>query len=622
MSLACGAAPTADARTKIRARWLAVPLGTRLIVLAAMGVLGTALVGYLTSLNPYAQPLHAAVVTRVVIVSTLVLTGIYALTNRLQARMGSLLIAAGFFSVLWLLNGAANAFAFTVGALTAGAAPLMFAFLLLSQPQGRVLPGPERRMIVAVTLATLPAWLLLMLFSPRAPIATPLMRCGEHCPHNLLYVGVRPAALVTVLTAIIVVLWLTVSVATAALLVRRWRQASPLVQSALGPVIVAAAAIPVLLIGYLVFRLLGSSGSQAVGASYIAITVAVPLTILTGLGRERLFVAGALTRFLGELGRTASVDPEVLMASSLGDPTLRIAYRRPNLDSYVMLDGTPVAVSAADPERAVTFINRGPDRVAVVMYSADLRDQERFIKAAAGVALMRLEGAQLEGDLRASTADLHASRIRLVEAAHEERRRIERDLHDTVQQQLVGLRIKLGMAADSLEGEPELAEQMLAQVEREIDEVLATLRNLARGIYPALLSERGVTAALTAAAQRLPIHATVRASDIGRHPEDVEVAVYFCCLEALQNVVKHGGEDATATVELSRRDNDLCFEVRDTGVGFDEGSVPPGTGLANMRDRIEAIGGTLAVHSRPGAGTAVVGSAPAALHASAGSISS
>jgi signal transduction histidine kinase len=606
----------------MRARWATVPLGTRLTLLAALGALGAAGVGYLTSLNEYAEPIGLAVVTRVVLVMTLVLTGVYALTNRLQARMGSLLVAVGLYAVAWLLNGSAAPLAFTIGVLAAGIAPIVFAALLLSHPQGRLRSRADRRVLSVAWRTIVPVWLLLMLISPRAPLSSPLMRCGIHCPRNLLFTGVRPEALETVLTVATFALWLGISCAAAALLVRRWRAASPLQRSALAPVLLAAVLIPVLLSAYLVFRQTGLSGGRLVGAAYISVAIAVPLTILTGLGRERLYVAGALTRFLRQLAESPAADPEALMAASLGDPTLRIAYRRPNVDSYVSLNGTPVTITTSDPGRAVTYVERDQDPVAAVSYSSALRDQERFIEAAASVALMRLEGAQLEADLRASTADLNASRVRLVEAAHEERRRIERDLHDTVQQQLVGLRIKLGMAADTLNAQPQVAEEMLSQVEAEIDEVLATLRNLARGIYPALLGERGVTAALTAAAQRLPIAATVKGADIGRYPEEVEVAVYFCCLEALQNVVKHGGQSATAHVHLWRQNGDLCFEVRDTGHGFDCASVDGGTGLANMRDRVEAIGGTLSVRSRSGIGTSVTGTAPARLLAtSAGAAS-
>ncbi len=151
---------------------------------------------------------------------------------------------------------------------------------------------------------------------------------------------------------------------------------------------------------------------------------------------------------------------------------------------------------------------------------------------------------------------------------------------------------------------------MLTMIGDQIDEILDTLRNLARGIYPAVLADRGLAAAVSAIAQRLPIPVSVHAEQLGRYPTDIEVATYFCCLEALQNVVKHGGPDATATVQLWAQDHALCFEVRDTGVGFDDGRTPSGNGLTNMRDRVGAIGGTIVVRSRPGEGTCITGRVP------------
>jgi hypothetical protein len=154
-----------------------------------------------------------------------------------------------------------------------------------------------------------------------------------------------------------------------------------------------------------------------VSAANISVAVTTPLSVLIGLSRERLYMAGALTRLLRNFTRTPAADPQALMASAL-DPSLRIAYPPPNLHGYVALDGTPRTPTAHEPGRAVTIVEDGQRTVAAVSYSSELRDQGRFIQAAASVALMRLESAQLKADLRASTADLYASRVRLVEAAH------------------------------------------------------------------------------------------------------------------------------------------------------------------------------------------------------------
>jgi signal transduction histidine kinase len=314
-----------------------------------------------------------------------------------------------------------------------------------------------------------------------------------------------------------------------------------------------------------------------------------------------------LAEFVNQLVRLPQADPEALMAAALRDPSLRIAYRRPGPGTYVDSHGAPVPEFPAD--RAIAWIERGGTPVAAVLYSPELSGGERFVQAAGGAALIRLETARLEADLKASAADLTASRVRLMEMAHAERRRLERDLHDGVQQHLVGLRIKLEMAAHSLKDDPAQGERVLASVGRQMDDILHEVRSLARGIYPSLLTERGLSEALRAAARNSPIAVEVRGR-VQRYSEDVEVAVYFCCLEALQNVAKHAGPDATATVILSADVRRLSFEVQDSGVGFNPTTVLTGSGLVNMRDRADAVGGNVEVSSRRGRGTTVRGSVP------------
>ena len=204
---------------------------------------------------------------------------------------------------------------------------------------------------------------------------------------------------------------------------------------------------------------------------------------------------------MNQLARAPEANPEVLMAAALRDPSLKIRYRRPGLATYVDSSGTPV--DDLPGECAVTWIEHGRMPVAGVMYSSDLVGQERFVQAAGAAALLRLEKAQLEADLKASTGDLAASRIRLVETAHAERRRLERDLHDGVQQHMIGLRIKLDMAAETVKDNPVEGERALARVGHEMDDVLQELRSLARGIYPTLLSEHGLSEALRSAARTL-----------------------------------------------------------------------------------------------------------------------
>jgi len=207
--------------------------------------------------------------------------------------------------------------------------------------------------------------------------------------------------------------------------------------------------------------------------------------------------------------------------------------------------------------------------------------------------------------------DLRASRQRLVAAADEARRRLQRNLHDGAQQQLVALRITLQLARQLVAESPGEAAELLAHTEQEAQDALEELRDLARGIYPPLLADLGLPAALDAQARKAPLPVTVQADGIGRYPQDVEAAVYFCVLEALQNVTKYAQASA-AVVALAHGDGWLAFTVSDNGRGFDPAAAPAGTGVQGMADRLAALGGTLHVTSAPGHGTQVTGRVPAA----------
>jgi signal transduction histidine kinase len=207
--------------------------------------------------------------------------------------------------------------------------------------------------------------------------------------------------------------------------------------------------------------------------------------------------------------------------------------------------------------------------------------------------------------------ELRASRTRLVKAQDEERRRIERNIHDGAQQQLVALAVKLKLARSLSAKDVAATDAMLEQLQVEAQEALDDLRDLARGIYPPLLADRGLAAALDAQSRKSPVPVSVRADGIGRFPQEVEAAVYFCALEAMQNIAKYA-RASSASVRIVRSNGHLGFEVSDDGVGFDPGATGYGTGLQGMADRLDALGGTLSVRSAPGAGTTIEGRLPVA----------
>jgi signal transduction histidine kinase len=218
---------------------------------------------------------------------------------------------------------------------------------------------------------------------------------------------------------------------------------------------------------------------------------------------------------------------------------------------------------------------------------------------------MTLDNQRLTAQARGLLHEVSESRARIQATADEERRRIERDLHDGAQQRLVALRIQLELEAE--EAEPADAERAatLRRLGTDVEEAIDEVRSLARGIYPAALADRGLADALRAAALRSPVPTTVLAAGVGRYSREIETTAYFCCLEALQNAAKHAHGASAAVIELSD-DGTLRVEVRDDGAGFDVATVDHGSGLVNMRDRLSAVGGELAAESSPGRGARIV----------------
>jgi signal transduction histidine kinase len=337
----------------------------------------------------------------------------------------------------------------------------------------------------------------------------------------------------------------------------------------------------------------------------------LPFAFLAGLVRSRYSRAGAVGALIERL--TSPDDDQSLaqaLAEALGDRSLKLVYWRPTAGHYVTYDGRAVELPVPGSGRAVTEVERDGIRVGAIIHDEALREEPGLVRAVAASAALALENERLEAELRARLDELQSSRARLVEVSMFERRRLERDLHDGAQQRLVALSLQLGLARRRLDaGNPGAAGAMLDAARDELARALEELRELARGIHPAILTDRGLAAAVEALAERAPLTVSLDEMPPERLPAPVEAAAYFVVAEALTNVVKYAGA-SHAGVRVARSDGYAVVEVRDDGVG---GADPAGgTGLRGLADRLAALDGRLEVHSPPGVGTLVRARVPCA----------
>jgi signal transduction histidine kinase len=385
------------------------------------------------------------------------------------------------------------------------------------------------------------------------------------------------------------------------LLAARWRAASAPRRRALLPT--AAGAVCLLMSAVLVVE---DIGSKLTSEPLVWLTNAslflVPATFLAGLLHSRL-ARGGLADLFRELRTARGDDLQAALARTLGDPQLAVAYRV--ADGFAAADGTPLALPA---DRAVLPIRLGDREVAALVYDPALDDDPALVEAAAAATTIALETDQLHAESQARSAELQESRQRIVQAGDAERWRLERNLHDGAQQRLLALSLQLQLIQDDIRSDPSAAEARVTSVSDELSESLEELRELARGLHPALL-EHGLTSALASLASRSPVPTTVTSDELEPVPRPVELALYFVASEALANVAKHAAA-TTASVRLIGIQGGIAIEIADDGAGGAEAAG--GSGLRGLADRVEALGGHLLVTSPPGAGTVITAELPCA----------
>ena len=379
------------------------------------------------------------------------------------------------------------------------------------------------------------------------------------------------------------------SVTVAVVAVRWWKASRPR-RRALLPSLAGGFAL-LCFAALLVNDLVSGTRSQTLLWIAACSLVLVPLAFLAGLLRSRL-ARGALADLFRGLGSMRAADLEAALRRALGDPSLVLA-----------LEGEP----AAGGDRAVTPVERNGRRVAALVHDASLDEDPELLEAACAATAVALENQQLLAEADARLEELRASRERIVAAGDAERRRLERNLHDGAQQRLVAIALQLRLLQNRVGDDPSAAE-LVTSASDELTESLAELRELARGLHPAVL-EHGLAAALGALANRSTVATSVSCEVPERLPEPVELAAYFVASEALTNVAKYS-HAKHATVRLWRADGHASIEIADDGIGGADASR--GSGLRGLADRVEALDGTLRVVSPTGAGTVVTAELPCA----------
>jgi signal transduction histidine kinase len=341
-------------------------------------------------------------------------------------------------------------------------------------------------------------------------------------------------------------------------------------------------------------------GNEGVLLAYQAALCLVALQLaadiaLRARGRDQL------ADLVVELGESRSGSLRDGLSQALGDPTLEVGYWLPDTDRLVDAEGREVALPDEPSGRGVTVLERGGRRVAAIVHDPAVLDDPRLVAAVSSAAGLAAANARLHADVRAQLSELHASRQRLLSAGDEERRRLERRLHDGVGRQLTELAGTLEQARAGLGRGPSALEAIeeIGGAEEQLARLLAELGELARGLHPRVLAESGLAGALTQLAASCPVDVEVAVAEV-RAPPAVEVAAYFVCAEAMANVAKYASA-SRAWIDVRCGGGCLTVCVRDDGVGGADTGV--GTGLRGLVDRVEAQGGTLRVVSPPGQGT-------------------
>jgi signal transduction histidine kinase len=540
--------------------------------------------------------------------------GLYWTHRRPGNRFGLLLIVLGLFGIPYILESSTDPTLFSIGVLTEFPLFLMITIVILAFPSGR-LEGLPEWLVIAVLVGQLAVVTALFAFPPHVPGFT-ISNCRVVCPGETPTTSAYSPHSWFIRQHVLTALPVVVSLATAGVIAWRFVTGTPPRRRALA--IGAPVALLFLLVeaayrGLFVFAPNGLAPSarpiqDVLQWADAATRSFVWYGFLFALIAAELFAGRVLRDVVrGSLGRLSLRELEGMLRGPLGDPGLRLGLWRPSTRDWVGHDGA--VLEPLRPGQVLAEVDRDGRPAAAIVHDTQLAEDPELLQAAGAAVLLAQENAELDSAWKESLGELADSRTRLVSAGTRERRKLERDLHDGAQQRLVSAAIDLSLADELADADSELGERV-SHARGEVNEALAELRELAHGIYPPALGRWGLARAFQLLSSRYRGRVEVVDACAGRFRPEVEAAMYYCCMEAVQNASKHAGVHAHISIRLYTAADQLHVEVRDDGSGFELASVDSGIGLENMRDRLGAIGGLVKIDSEPGHGTLVAAAAP------------
>jgi signal transduction histidine kinase len=523
-----------------------------------------------------------------------VFSGLIAWQLRRDSRVGPLMTLTGFvFLSEAVLSGVDSSVAYTLSQWAGNWWTPLFAALVLSFPSGRLSSRIDWAIVGAFTFGAVVLQLVWLFFLPFPP--------GKE---NVFLISADPD-LANVIDRFEASFNATVGLALAVIAISRWLRAAPPLRRLLLPTL-AGGVTALILVVTIYYDVITGEFIRSSQQIFAVLLVSVPLAFLFGMLRQQLARAGMADLVVALQRAPESHRLSDALAKALGDPSLVLAYWLPRFDAYVDAEGSPVALPQEGSGRATTFVDNDGHHIAALVHDSALAHQPDLLEVVCAAANVALERERLQAELEARIVELQASRERIVSAGDAERRRLERNLHDGAQQRLVAIALQLSLLKGRIQSDPATAEQLATSAGDELALSLAELRELARGIHPAVL-EHGLAAALDSLAARASVPTKVLFEASERLPEPVELAAYFVASEALANVAKYA-HATTVSMRVWRTAAIASIEIADDGIGGADDTG--GSGLRGLADRVEALEGHLRVSSPVGAGTVVTAELP------------